>query len=110
MPDFNDLVKLNDISIYEHLKYVGAENLVVMFHTTNCQPCFRQKGRFIKLASRALEHYHFATMFKWDAPETTEALGIKLYPSVCLFRDKRAVSVRQGSISLTEMEKWLLFT
>ena len=109
MVGFNDLVKLNDVSIYENMKSVGADNLVVMYHTSNCQPCHRQKARFVKLASRALPNYHFATAHKNENAETTAALGISLYPSLVLFRDKKAVSVRQGSMSLQEMEKWLIY-
>ena len=97
MTDFTDLVKLNDISIYEHLKYTGQESLVVMFYMDRCKPCDKAKPRFV------------ATMHRDSAEETTKALDITLYPSFALFRDGRCVSVRQGSHNKLDLERWLVY-
>ena len=111
LDSFKNMVKLNDISIYEHLRYTGQACLIAMFYKDGCKPCDRMKPRFVRASERSgWADRHFAIIHQNDAPETIAALGISLYPSFCLFRSGRAVSVRQGSMNLQELERWLVLS
>ena len=109
--DFYDLTRLNDISLFEHLKYVGPDTLIIMFHTSNCPPCERMKPIFARSASRAgwAERF-FSVVHKGDAPETIASLGITLFPSFAIFRNMQCVGIRQGSMPLQELERYILLT
>ena len=107
--DFYDLTKLNDTSLFEHLKYVGPDTLIIMFWKFGCPPCERMKPLFARSASRAgWAERSFATMRQDEAEETIRSLGINLYPSFALFRNMQCVGVRQGSMPLQDLERFLL--
>lgn len=105
-----DFVQLNDVSLYEHFKYVGPDDLVVMVHKSGCKPCETMKTRYEKVAKRSWGSVHFAQMHQSEAPDTIASLEIKLFPSFVLFRNRKAVSVKQGSMNIKDFERWLLYT
>lgn len=80
--------------------------VVVDFSAVWCGPC-KQMAPILEMISSEQPAVKILKIDVDDNPESAQKYGIRALPSMVLFKDGKEVSRKIGSVSKSQIEKWI---